>query len=114
MADELFDAVLSGSMNENKEEIAKVKHPEVTQTKVKEKESEAKDDAGGNPAKPKPKLSIYVGNFPWVSITVCELVFTLALLIVMLLKQPSITCTCTVCFFSLHMWQNHVIAEILK
>lgn len=72
LADELFDAVLSGSMDEKKNAITKVEAtnaapPKVTQTKAK-----AKKDTSGNPAS---KLSIYVGNFPWVSITVCVTAF---------------------------------------
>lgn len=87
MADELFDAVLSGSMDEKKEAITKVEPTKVIQTKAN-----ANKDAGGNTAKSKPKLSIYVGNFPWVSITVCVIEFA----------------------FTLHLRQKHVKARIFN
>lgn len=60
MANELFDAVLSGSMDEKKELVTKMAP---TDTKMKAKKEKSR--------RPASKLSIYVGNFPWVSITVC-------------------------------------------
>lgn len=62
LANELFDAVLSGSMDEKKEPITKGAPTKVTQSKVKAKQSVAKK---GKSQKPGSKLSIYVGNFPW-------------------------------------------------
>lgn len=78
MANELFDAVLSGSMDESKKAITEVVPSKVapikaaptklTQPKEKAEPCVAKKNTSGNSAR---KLSIYVGNFPWVSIVVC-------------------------------------------
>ncbi|XP_075877857.1 cleavage and polyadenylation specificity factor subunit 7-like isoform X2 [Nelusetta ayraudi] len=72
LANELFDAVLSGSMDESKKAITEVVPSKVTpikaaptkltQSKEKAEPCVAKKNTSGNSAR---KLSIYVGNFPW-------------------------------------------------
>lgn len=63
MANELFDAVLTGSVDQDKKLTTKVAPPNVAPSK--EKLHAVKRDASGNSTG---KLSIYIGNFPWVSI----------------------------------------------
>lgn len=77
LANELFDAVLSGSMDESKKAITEVVPSKVapikaapikaaptklTQPKEKAEPCVARKNTSGNSAR---KLSIYVGNFPW-------------------------------------------------
>lgn len=78
-------------MDEKKEPITKGAPTKVTQSKVKAKQSVAKK---GKSQKPASKLSIYVGNFPWVSITVCV---SPSLLILMLLCDFADKSCCVVC-----------------
>lgn len=63
-ANELFDAVLTGSVDQDKKGGSKV--PLATNSSVKERENSitAKNQAAGNSMR---KLSLYIGNFPWVS-----------------------------------------------
>lgn len=62
-ANELFDAVLTGSVDQDKKGGSV---PLPTNSSVKEKANSitAKKQATGNPMR---KLSLYIGNFPWVS-----------------------------------------------
>lgn len=59
-ANELFDAVLTGSVDQDKKVATNV-----AETK-EETQSTVKSPNGGNSLR---RLSLYVGNFPWVSNT---------------------------------------------
>lgn len=62
-ADELFDAVLTGSVDQEKNVAKKVAAAKDTSNKDKPKPSTVKMQKGGTA---KRKLSLYIGNFPWV------------------------------------------------
>lgn len=67
-ANELFDAVLTGSVDQDKKVTTNVVPPYGKETPVIEKDEQAAVNAqkGGNSPK---RLSLYIGNFPWVSHT---------------------------------------------
>lgn len=62
-ADELFDAVLTGSVDQEKNVAKKVAAAKDPSNKDKLKPSTVKIQKGGTA---KRKLSLYIGNFPWV------------------------------------------------
>ncbi|XP_062271624.1 cleavage and polyadenylation specificity factor subunit 7-like isoform X2 [Scomber scombrus] len=63
-ANELFDAVLTGSVDQDKKVSRNVVPPPSKETPGKEtdKQEEMKTPKGGNSSK---RLSLYIGNFPW-------------------------------------------------
>lgn len=62
-ANELFDAVLTGTVDEDK----KVSSKPVSTKKAFGEEEDITDKTAQNEGKRARNLSIYVGNFPWVS-----------------------------------------------
>lgn len=62
-ADELFDAVLTGSVNQEKNVAKKIAIAKDTSKEEKPKRAPVKYLKGGTV---KRKLSLYIGNFPWV------------------------------------------------
>lgn len=62
-ADELFDAVLTGSVDQEKNVAKKVAGAKDPSNNDKPKPSTVKMQKGGTA---KRKLSLYIGNFPWV------------------------------------------------
>lgn len=62
-ADELFDAVLTGSVDQEKNVAKKVAASKDTTNKDKPYPTTVKSQKGGTV---KRKLSLYIGNFPWV------------------------------------------------
>lgn len=62
-ADELFDAVLTGSVDQEKNVAKKVAAAKDPSNKDKPKPATVKIQMGGTA---KRKLSLYIGNFPWV------------------------------------------------
>lgn len=62
-ADELFDAVLTGSVNQEKNVTKKMAIGKDTSKEEKPKWTPVKNLKGGTV---KRKLSLYIGNFPWV------------------------------------------------
>lgn len=67
-ANELFDAVLTGSVDRDKKVSTNVAPTQSKETPAKEKDNQEsmKTQKGGNTLK---RLSLYIGNFPWVSHT---------------------------------------------
>lgn len=65
-ANELFDAVLTGSVDQEKKGVTNVPPSEESPAKVEAQSTAVKTQTGGNSLR---KLSLYVGNFPWVSNT---------------------------------------------
>lgn len=65
-ANELFDAVLTGTVDREKETTTKVASSIDGSAKEKEKSADARRE---KPEKSQRKLSLYIGNFPWVSTT---------------------------------------------
>lgn len=65
-ANELFDAVLTGSVDHDKKVTKNVAAAQDKSVKENDKSSAAKSQTGGNSLR---KLSLYIGNFPWVSTT---------------------------------------------
>lgn len=63
-ANELFDAVLTGSVDQDKKVNKDVVAAQDKAVKEKDKSTAAKSPTGGNSPR---KLSLYIGNFPWVS-----------------------------------------------
>ncbi|XP_029353906.1 cleavage and polyadenylation specificity factor subunit 7-like isoform X2 [Echeneis naucrates] len=61
-ANELFDAVLTGSVDQEKKVTVKTSSPKETSVKEEAKSAALKSPKGGNSLK---KLSLYIGNFPW-------------------------------------------------
>ncbi|XP_070819118.1 cleavage and polyadenylation specificity factor subunit 7-like isoform X1 [Chaetodon trifascialis] len=61
-ANELYDAVLTGSVDQDKKVTTNVAPPKETAAKGKSKTARVKSQKGGNS---KRRLSLYVGNFPW-------------------------------------------------
>ncbi|KAG7244338.1 hypothetical protein INR49_004038, partial [Caranx melampygus] len=61
-ANELFDAVLTGSVDREKKVTTKVAPPKETVAKGEANSPAGKTQKGGNPLR---KLSLYIGNFPW-------------------------------------------------
>lgn len=83
MANELFDAVLSGSMDKDKKAVTQVAPSkagptELTQSKKNTKLGVPNKEPSGKPGR---KVSVYVGNFPWVSNTVCAFYSLLILML---------------------------------
>lgn len=64
-ADELFDAVLTGSVNQEKNVAKKKTFDKDTSKEEKPRWTPVKNLKGGTV---KRKLSLYIGNFPWVSV----------------------------------------------
>lgn len=64
-ANELFDAVLTGSVDQDKKVATNAVPPKETPAD-EETQSTVKSPKGGNSLR---RLSLYVGNFPWVSNT---------------------------------------------
>lgn len=64
-ANELFDAVLTGSVNQDKKTYIKEDAAQHAQTKKDGKSIQMEKTAQGNS---KRRLAIYIGNFPWVSL----------------------------------------------
>lgn len=62
-ADELFDAVLTGSVNQEKNAAKKMAIAKDASKEAKPKRTPVKNLKGGTV---KRKLSLYIGNFPWV------------------------------------------------
>lgn len=62
-ADELFDAVLTGSVNQERNVAKKMTIGKDTSKEEKPKRTHLKNLMG---ATVKRKLSLYIGNFPWV------------------------------------------------
>lgn len=79
-ANELFDAVLTGSVDQDKKVTNNVVAAKDTAAKEKDKSTAAKSQTGGNSLR---KLSLYIGNFPWVSTT-----FSVLSLITFVLSNP--------------------------
>ncbi len=65
-ANELFDAVLTGSVDRDKKIMTNVEPPKESAAKDKAESATVKSQKGGNSLR---KLSLYIGNFPWVSYT---------------------------------------------
>lgn len=65
-ANELFDAVLTGSVDQDKKVTANVLPPKETPAKEEANSTAVKTEKGGNSLR---RLSLYVGNFSWVSNT---------------------------------------------
>lgn len=63
-ANELFDAVLTGSVNQDKNVATKESLRKETSAKEEDKSTEANTPKGTNYLR---RLSVYVGHFPWVS-----------------------------------------------
>uniref|UniRef100_A0A3Q0R906 Cleavage and polyadenylation specific factor 7 n=1 Tax=Amphilophus citrinellus TaxID=61819 RepID=A0A3Q0R906_AMPCI len=61
-ANELFDAVITGSVNQEKNVTIKESSPKETKTKEEDKSTEVNSAKGGNYLR---RLSVYVGHFPW-------------------------------------------------
>ncbi|XP_018541747.1 cleavage and polyadenylation specificity factor subunit 7 [Lates calcarifer] len=61
-ANELFDAVLTGSVDQEKKGVTNVPPSEESPAKVEAQSTAVKSQTGGNSLR---KLSLYVGNFPW-------------------------------------------------
>lgn len=68
-ANELFDAVLTGSVDQDKTATADVLPSNQTPAKDKPKLTAGKDEKTGNPRR---RLALYIGNFSWVSKAHCE------------------------------------------
>lgn len=62
-ADELFDAVLTGSVDQEQNVAKKLAAAKVASNEGKPKPATVKGEKG---ATVKRKLSLYIGNFPWV------------------------------------------------
>lgn len=60
-ADELYDAVLTGSVNQERNAAKKMAIAEDTSKEEEPERSPVKSLMGG-----KRRLSLYIGNFPWV------------------------------------------------
>lgn len=71
-ADELFDAVLTGSVNQEKNVAKKMAIDKDTSKEEKPKWTPVKNLKGGTV---KRKLSLYIGNFPWVCFLLITLTF---------------------------------------
>lgn len=67
-ANELFDAVLTGSVDRDKKVTTDVAPPKTTAA-TEEVNSKVVNNKGRNSLR---KLSLYIGNFPWVSTTLSE------------------------------------------
>lgn len=63
-ANELFDAVITGSVNQEKYVANKESSPKETSTKKPDKSTKGKTAKGRKYLR---RLSVYVGHFPWVS-----------------------------------------------
>lgn len=63
-ANELFDAVLTGSVNQDKNVATKESLCKETSAKEEDKSTEANTPKRANYLR---RLSVYVGHFPWVS-----------------------------------------------
>lgn len=61
-ANELFDAVLTGSVNQDKKIVPNVTPSKKAPAKEENKSTKVKTQKGGNLLR---KLSLYIGNFPW-------------------------------------------------
>lgn len=61
-ANELFDAVITGSVNQEKNVTIKESSPKETKTKEEDKSTDVNTTKGGNYLR---RLSVYVGHFPW-------------------------------------------------
>ncbi|KAM6942662.1 cleavage and polyadenylation specificity factor subunit 7-like [Xenentodon cancila] len=61
-ANELFDAVLTGSVNQDSKIATNHAASENAPSKEDDKSTEEKMQKGGNPLK---RLAVYIGNFPW-------------------------------------------------
>lgn len=64
-ANELFDAVLTGSVDRDKKATKNATIPMDAPAKERVKSTAGKSEIGGSSMR---KLSLYVGNFPWVRI----------------------------------------------
>lgn len=66
-ANELFDAVLTGSVDRDKKVATNVAPPHIKETpvRVEKKQTVVKTQ---RPAHLQRRLSLYIGSFPWVSI----------------------------------------------
>lgn len=73
-ANDLFDAVLTGTVNQDKTTTISSRNAPVREG---DKSTDAKPQKAGNSHK---KLSIYIGNFPWVSTALWVLTLNLVLL----------------------------------
>ena len=69
-ANELFDAVLTGAVNQDKKVTTNVAPPTDTSAQEKAKTTTENCKKAGNSLR---KLSLYIGNFPWVSTTLSVL-----------------------------------------
>lgn len=76
-ANELFDAVLTGSVNQDKKVTTNVGLPQDAPLKKEAKSSTVKSQKGGNSHR---RLSLYIGNFAWVSYTPSVLMLITSLL----------------------------------
>lgn len=65
-ANELFDAVLTGSVDQDKKDTANVLPPIEAPAKEEPNPTTVKTVKGGNSLR---RLSLYIGNFSWVSNT---------------------------------------------
>lgn len=63
-ANELFDAVLTGAVNQDKKVTTNVAPPKDASAQEKAKSTIENSKKAGNSLR---KLSLYIGNFPWVS-----------------------------------------------
>lgn len=65
-ANELFDAVLTGAVNQDKKVTTIVTPPRDASAEDNAKSTTENSKKAGNSLR---KLSLYIGNFPWVSTT---------------------------------------------
>lgn len=79
-ANELFDAVLTGSVDQDKKVGTKVPLPTNPPVKERANSITAKNQGAGNSMR---KLSLYIGNFPWVSTGASVSVFSHVLTLVL-------------------------------
>ncbi|XP_029315515.1 cleavage and polyadenylation specificity factor subunit 7-like [Cottoperca gobio] len=61
-ANELFDAVLTGSVDQEKKVTTNAEPPNKTPSKEESRSTTVKSQKGGNPLR---RLALYIGNFPW-------------------------------------------------
>lgn len=72
-ANELFDAVLTGSVNQEDKKVTTNVVPLKETPDKEEAKSPVKSQKGGSSLR---RLALYIGNFPWVSNTLSVLMLT--------------------------------------